>query len=290
MRRGRGLVALLAGLLALPALAATVIVDDRGRTHRFDRVPARIVTLMPSLTETVCALGACERVVGTDRYSDWPAAVRALPKLGGLEDTPIERLVTLRPDVVLAPQSSRAIERLESLGLTVVALEPKNLADTERVLDQVARLLGRPDAGARLAQELRAGIAAAAARVPPGWRGKRVYFEVADAPYAAGEASFVGETLATLGLVNIVPAAMGPFPKLNPEFVVRAQPDVVMASRRAMAGMASRPGWSALAALQRGHHCGFATERYEFLVRPGPRLAEAAEVIVTCLSSLPPSP
>lgn len=277
------------GLLAvLPALAQTTLVDDRGRAHRFDAPPARIVTLMPSLTETVCGLGACDRLVGTDRYSDHPAAVRALPKLGGLEDTPIERIVTLRPDVVLAPVSSRAVDRLEALGLKVVALEPKSLADAERVVHAVARMLGRPEAGERLWDGVRTRIAGAAARVPPAWKGRRVYFEVAEAPYAAGEASFVGDVLQRLGLANVVPASMGPFPQLNPEFVVRAQPDVMMAGAEALAGMARRPGWAALAALQQGRQCGFARERYEFLVRPGPRLAEAAEVIAECLSSLPP--
>jgi iron complex transport system substrate-binding protein len=278
----------LAALAAGAAVAAVTVTDDRGRRHELPAPPARIVSLMPSLTETVCGLGACERLVGTDRFSDWPAAVRALPKLGGLEDTPIERLVTLKPDVVLAPLSSRAVDRLEALGLRVVTLEPKSLADTERVIGQLATLLGRPAEGPRLWRELLARIDGAAARVPAGWRGKRVYFEVASAPYAAGEASFVGETLARLGLANVVPAAMGPFPKLNPEFVVRAQPDVVMAAARAVDEMPRRPGWGALVALAQGRQCGFAAGRYEFLVRPGPRLAEAAEVIAECLISLPP--
>jgi iron complex transport system substrate-binding protein len=154
---------------------------------------------------------------------------------------------------------------------------------------QLATLLGRPAEGERLWRELSARIDAAAARVPAGWRGKRVYFEVASAPYAAGEASFVGETLARLGLGNVVPASMGPFPKLNPEFVVRARPDVMMASASGLAEMPRRPGWSAIPALANGQQCGFPTERYEFLVRPGPRLAEAAEVIVQCLISLPPT-
>lgn len=275
-------------LLAAGVCGAATVTDDRGRRHEWPVPPARIVSLMPSLTETVCGLGACDRLVGTDRFSDWPATVRSLPKLGGLEDTPIERVVTLKPDVVLAPLSSRAVDRLEALGLRVVTLEPKSLADTERVIGQLAAMLGRPEAGPALWRALVARIDGAAARVPAGWRGKRVYFEVASSPYAAGEASFVGETLARLGLANVVPAAMGPFPKLNPEFVVRAQPDVLMAAARAVDEMPRRPGWGAIGALAQGRHCGFPAGRYEFLVRPGPRLAEAAEVIAECLISLPP--
>ena len=79
---------------------------------------------------------------------------------------------------------------------------------------------------------------------------------------------------------------MGPFPKLNPEFVLRAQPAIVMATARAVAEMPGRPGWSALKALQAGRSCGFAEARYEILVRPGPRLAEAAGLIADCLVTL----
>jgi iron complex transport system substrate-binding protein len=109
---------------------------------------------------------------------------------------------------------------------------------------------------------------------------------VSNAPYAAGEASFVGETLARLGLANIVPASMGPFPKLNPEFIVRAKPDIVMASARAVAEMPQRPGWATMAALRDGRSCAFATEVYEPMVRPGPRLADSAERIADCLASM----
>lgn len=276
-------------LLAARVLAGPVtVVDDRGRTLTFAAPPQRIVTLIPSLTETVCALGACARLVAVDRFSDWPERVNTLPRLGGMEDTPVERVLALRPDVVLAPGSVRAVDRLQALGLAVVTLEPKRLADTERVIGQVAALLGEPEAGRRLWAAMQAGLDAAARGVPAGWRGRRVYFEVASTPYAAGESSFVGEVLSRLGLGNIVPASLGPFPALNPEFVVRAQPDIVMAGAAAVAEMPQRPGWQALTALQEGRSCGFPAARYEFLVRPGPRLAEAAEVMAQCLKSLPP--
>ncbi len=274
------------GLVAQAAAAPLVVQDDRGRRVELPAPPQRVVSLLPSLTETVCALQACNRLVGTDRYSGWPASVQALPKLGGLEDTQIERLVALKPDVVLAAGSARAIDRLEALGLRVVALEPKSLQDTERVIAQVARVLGDDAAGAALWQRMQARIAAAAQRVPAALRGQKVYFEVASAPYAAGEASFVGQTLAQLGMGNIVPASLGPFPKLSPEFVVRAQPDIVMATTGALAEMPGRPGWDTLAALKHRHSCGFSGERWDALVRPGPRLADAAEAMADCLAGL----
>lgn len=282
---GAGALGLAGAVLAQSPVGPTLL-DDRGVQHRLPAPPQRIVSLLPSLTETVCALQACTRLVGTDRYSNWPASVQALPKLGGLEDTQIERLVALKPDLVLVASSARAIDRLEALGLRVVVLEPRTLQDTERVIVQVARALGDAPAGPALWQQLQARVAAAAARVPATLRGRKVYFEVASAPYAASEASFVGENLARLGMGNIVPAALGPFPKLNPEFIVRAQPDIVMATASALAEMPSRPGWAGLLALRERRSCGFAPQPWDTLVRAGPRLAEGAEFLADCLAGL----
>lgn len=265
-----------------PAPAVTVV-DDRGHRVAVPQPVRRVVSLLPSLTEGMCALQACDRLVGVDRFSNWPAQVQALPRLGGLEDTTIERLVALKPDLVLAAVSARALTRLEGLGIRVLALEPRTLADTRRVLEVLAQALGQPGDGDRLWARIDQRLTDAAARVPPALRGQKVYFEVASAPYAAGESSFVGEVLARLQLGNVVPAAMGPFPKLNPEFVVRAQPGIVMASARNLAEMPGRPGWATLTALQAGRSCGFPEPRYELLVRPGPRLADAAELIADCL-------
>jgi iron complex transport system substrate-binding protein len=269
-----------------PAAVPITIVDDRGRSVVLPAPARRIVSLLPSLTETVCALDACERLVGVDRSSNWPASIAALPRLGGLEDTQIERIVALRPDVVLAASSSRAIERLESLGLRVLALEPKGFEDTRRVLRAVARALGRPQDGDALWARIDARITTAAARVPGSMRGLRTYFEVSEAPHAASEGSFVGETLARLGLRNVVPASLGPFPQLNPEFIVRAAPELVIGPARAVAAMPARPGWAALPALRDRRACAIEPARYEAVVRPGPRLGEAAEAVADCLVAL----
>ena len=261
-------------------------VDDRGRNIVLAAPPARIVSLLPSLTETVCELGACDRLVGTDRFSNWPAAVRALPKLGGLEDAQVERIVALKPDLVLVANAPRLIERLEGLGVPVAMLIPDTFDDARRVAAVVAGALGDAAAGERLWQRTEARIAAAASRVPRALRGQRVYLEVASAPYAAGEASFVGAVLARLGLVNIVPASLGPFPRLNPEFVLRAQPDMIIATEGAVAEMPGRAGFGSLRALREGRACGIAPEPWDSLVRSGPRLADAAEVIVRCLERM----
>jgi iron complex transport system substrate-binding protein len=261
--------------------------DDRGAVLQLAAPPQRIVSLLPSLTESVCALGACARLVGTDQFSNWPASVLKLPKLGGLDDAQIERIVALKPDLVLAATSARVIDRLEGLGVKVMVLESRNHADVKRSLSLLAQVLGTPNEAAPVWSRIQADITAAAARVPASMRGQRAYFEADATPYAAGASSFIGETLTRLGLANVVPEALGPFPKLSPEFVVRAQPDVVMANARSVADMPKRPGWLALRALKRGAACGFDPASYEMLIRPGPRMGEAALVLSACLAKLP---
>lgn len=287
MKLGRWILVLWLVVAAWSAHAEVIVRDDRGATVRLAAPPQRIVTLLPSLTETVCALGFCERLVATDRHSNWPPSVSALPRLGGMDDTQVERVVALRPDVVLAARSTRAVERLESLGLRVVVLEPSSQADLKRTVATLATLMGRPEQGAVLWARIDQQVQRAAARVPAALRGRTVYFEVDSAPYAAGSTSFLGELLTQLGLGNIVPPALGPFPKLNPEFIVRAQPELVMAVDRHLREMARRPGWATLKALQTGRTCAFDATRYDMLVRPGPRLGEAADLLADCLQALP---
>jgi len=269
-----------------PAGGPIRLVDDRGVEVRLAAPARRIISLLPSLTETVCALDACERLVGVDRWSNHPPPVRTLPRTGGLDDTGIEAIVALRPDLVLLAASARAAARLESLGLTVVALEPTTHADIERVARQVAALLGDTDPGAaaaRLRRRIDAQVEAAAREVPASMRGLRVYYEVGAAPYAAGEASFIGHTLERLGLRNVVPAALGPFPRIAPEFVLRADPQIVMLGERDAAGLADRPGWGRIEAIRERRVCRFGPDATDAIVRPGPRLGEAAQLIVDCL-------
>ncbi len=269
-------------LLGLSPAQALQVTDDRGVTVSFDKRPQRIVSLLPSLTETVCELGHCAGLVGVDRYSDYPAEVKALPKVGSGMDPNIEAIVALRPDVVLMAVSSRVGERLVVLGIKVVALEPKTHADVQRVLLKLGQVLDVADAQ-RIWRAIDAGVSAAAQSLPEQVRNTRVYFEVNQGPYAAGESSFIGETLTRLGVKNIVPAKLGPFPKLNPEFIVRANPDLIMVGQRSADGLAERPGWHSIRALREKRVCEFPAEQSNALVRPGPRMAEGARLMAQCL-------
>jgi iron complex transport system substrate-binding protein len=269
-------------VLITPALALQ-LTDDRGVNITLTQPPERIVSLLPSLTEMVCALDQCQRLVGVDRYSNFPASVRALPQVGGGLDPSIEAVVALKPDVVLMAISARAGERLQALGIKVVALEPKSHADVRRVLETMGVLLGVQDAQ-RVWRVIDAGVSAAAQSLPPAARSTRVYFEASSGPYAAGESSFIGETLARLGVKNIVPTSLGPFPKLNPEFVVRANPDLIMVGDTNYIGMEQRPGWNSMRALREKRVCLFSRDEADMLVRPGPRMAEGARIMARCVT------
>eukprot|EP01036_Dinobryon_divergens_P049404 gene49404-66193_t len=124
------------------AQASLQVTDDKGVVVSFERAPVRIVSLLPSLTETVCELGHCQRLVGVDRYSNWPASVQQLPRVGGGIDPNIEAIVALKPDLVLMAESSRAAERLQALGLKVLMLEPKTHEQVQVVIAKVAQALG----------------------------------------------------------------------------------------------------------------------------------------------------
>jgi iron complex transport system substrate-binding protein len=281
------LAALLFVLLHSFAVQAAEVVDDRGFRTSLPNPPQRIVSLLPSLTESICELGYCQRLVGVDRYSNFPPSVQSLPQLGGGQDPNIEAIVALKPDVVVMAASSRGGERLRALGLNVVALEPKTYGDVQRVLVKLGQLLESPDVE-KIWRSIDAGVTAAAQSLPPSVRGTRVYFEVNPGPYGAGEASFIGETLSRLGAKNILSAKLGPFPKLNPEFIVRANPDLIMVGDSSVEAMLQRPGWTAMRAVRDKRLCEFSPAQSNVLVRPGPRMAEAAWLMAACLSEKAP--
>jgi iron complex transport system substrate-binding protein len=281
------LISFVALLLGCGVMAAQAITVQGDGTQKLEiaNAPQRIVSLLPSLTETVCALGACQRLVGLDRYSNWPESLKALPRVGGGLDPNIESIVALKPDLVLAAGSTRGAERLESLGLKVLRLEPRTHADVERVLRTVAQALFVPEADSqRVWREIQSGVQSAVASLSPKARAQKVYFEVSPAPYGASASSFIGETLSRMGMHNILPAEMGTFPLVNPEWVVRAQPDVIMAGDSSRASMVQRPGWATLAAIREQRLCVFKPDDSDMLVRAGPRMAEGARLMAECLN------
>jgi iron complex transport system substrate-binding protein len=286
-----GMLLLSPNALAQNTTAPFTLTDDRGRVVVVEKAPQRVITLLPSLGEIVCELKACELLVGVDRYSNWPERVKTLPKLGGLDDTQLEALVKLKPDLVLLARSSRVTQRLESMGIKVVALEPQSQEDMHRVIQQIAGALHLPNSKERaelLWQSIQQKLEVTAARVPKTAKGARIYFEAGSGYFAAGEASYIGETLKRLGLVNVVTPSMGSFPQVNPEFVVKANPQIIFMGERAATDLKSRPGWNRIEAIQQHRICSFTPDQSDIVVRSGPRIPEAAELMVACLKRIYP--
>jgi iron complex transport system substrate-binding protein len=289
--RAAGLLALLT-ILAGQALAAQPIVltDAAHRELRFYEPPKRIVSLLPSLTESVCELGECARLVATDSFSNWPESVQALPKAGGLEDVMVEEVVQAKPDVVLLAHAPRVLDRLRSLGIVTFEFDSNTYPDIASNITTLGVLLGVPDRARSLNAQIEQSVAdiAAQARGRLAGRSPLVYYEVDSGPYGAGPGSFIGEELKRLGARNILTPDLGPFPKLNPEYIVRANPDVIFISPNEAPNLVHRPGWSEIRAVREQRICSLSPEVRDTVVRPGPRIATGLQALADCLIRVSP--
>ena len=282
-------VGLLAQLHAVPC-AALVVRDDLERDVVFTHTPQRIITLLPSLTETVCGLDACDRLIATDRYSNWPARVLTLPKAGGLDDATVELIVGMKPDLVLLSRSQRVTDRLQELGIPTFALDTQTYADVGRNIRTIGQILDVSQRAATLARDIDAAVQEIGMQSVGQLHGRHpsVYFEVDRAPYAAGPPSFIGELLARLGTRNIVTPDLGSYPKLNPEYVVRHAPDVIFVSEGEASRLAQRPGWDRIRAVKEQRICSFTPDVSDTIVRPGPRVPEGMRALSACLGRMAP--
>jgi iron complex transport system substrate-binding protein len=190
--------------------------------------------------------------------------------------------VQLKPDVVLLERASPVIARLNGLGIKTFALDIKSMSDEERALQKLDLVLGTSES-ARVWNKIQKEIVRASKQIPSSEKNIRVYFEVNPAPFAAGRSSFIGDILTRLGLVNIIPESLGSFPKINPEFVVQSKPDVILLTESTVADIQKRPGWSSIPAVMRNRICTFSTDQNDVLVRPGPRMGEAALIMSQCI-------
>lgn len=191
------------------------------------------MALAPSLTETLFALGLGDRVVGVGDYTRWPPEAAAKPKLGGLFDPNLERMVALQPDLaVLLPGERGLGEKLEGLGIATLYLPSETLEDAERAFTEISRRCGVPEEGERLLAEWRAGLAP---RPIPG--APRVMLSVGRQAgrltdvLVAGPGTFLDELLRRLGAVNVFADAPVLYPQVGLEEVVARAPDVILELR-----------------------------------------------------------
>lgn len=277
------LVCLLVPLAAAQGVQAT---DALGRDVALPAPALRVVSMVPSHTETLCALGACDRLVGRDALSDTPAPALDAPSLGTAFAPDLEALVATAPDLVLADAFTGLAEALAPFGIAVYAGTPQQLDDLGPYLADLGVLLGLEDAAARLARELEDGFAAVRAAVD-GLPRPSVFVEIDATPYAAGPTSLVGAVVAMAGGANVIDAAMGDYPQVDPEHVVARDPEVILLMDApygvTAAHVAARPGWSVLRAVRDGRVVEMTITETDALSRPGPRLVEAAWAIARLL-------
>lgn len=269
-------------LLLLGSATATsypfTVVDDLGREVTLDALPARVVSIVPSSTETVCAVGACDLLVGVDRHSNWPESVVALATLGDAFAPDLEAIVALEPDLVFVDQFSGAHEPLEALGITVYVGTPQTFDDVYSFVGLVGEMFSRESEAAVVAGSID-GVIRGVVEVLQDADRPTVFIELDPTPYSVGPDSFLGTVLSLAGGDNIVTAEMGDFPLVDPEYVVAQDPQVIVLTDAPFgvtaAEVAARPGWSGLAAVRDGQVIEVTQGLADMLSRPGPRLGEA---------------
>ncbi len=282
-------------LLVLVGLGAGLaqpraVVDDLGREVEVPAPALRIVAMMPTHAETVCALGACDRLIGVDAFSNHPAEVQELPSFGSPFDADVEAIVALEPDLVLADEYSGLAEALARLGVPVYAGTAQTIDDIWEVTSEVGTLLGLEAEAAVLVGRTQGRLAALAAR-SGGSEGRSVFVEIDATPYSVGPDSFLGSLLTLAGARNIVPAGLGDFPQVDPELVIEADPDLLLLLDapygETAARVAARPGWGGLRAVRSGAVIEATSAEVDLLTRAGPRVADALELLQRWLASSP---
>ena len=260
--------------------------DDAGRVVRFAEPPRRIVSLVPALTELLFALDEGERLVGRTRYGVHPRAAREVPSVGEGVRPSLEPIVARSPDAVLlfdGVGNRRVLERLEALGVPVVAVRHDGFDDLARNLDRLGRLTGRERHAEALMARIRCELEAVAALAGEEER-VDVYYEVwGDPPVTVGAGSYLDSLLSVAGGRNVFGDVEAPSPTVGLESIVARAPDVIVraeARERGAPPPAERPGWDALEAVRRER---VRTVDADLLHRLGPRVGRAAAELARTL-------
>lgn len=273
---------LLLGSAAFATTYPVTVVDDLGRDVTLTAAPQRVISMLPSHTESVCAIEACDLLIGVDRHSNYPAQVTGLPQLGDAFAPDLEAVLALDPDFVLVDEYSGLQAPLTDLGITVFAGSPQTIDETMAFLMLLGAMLDRETEAAVLVGQLEGEIKGVAA-VLTGVAGPRVFVELDPTPYSVGPSSYIGELVAAAGGVNIVTEAMGEFPQVDPEYVVLQDPQVIVLTDAPFGvtadSVAARPGWSAIEAVIDGRVYELDTAAADIISRSGPRMGEAVKLL-----------
>lgn len=262
--------------------ASREVVDEVGRTISIPQTVRRIVSLAPSLTETVYALGLQDRLVGDTDYCDYPPDAQKKTKVGGGINPSLEVIATLHPDLVLVTKGfnlPETVHSLDELGIPSYATDPHTVDDIIHSTKKLAELLGVPDAGAAVADEMEHRLADLQRRIGT-LSPKRVLFVVWTQPLiSTGKHTFLADALRHAGAVSIVDSAQD-WPHVNLEEIARLQPDFLVfadshseSASREMEALATLPGWRILNAVSNRRYAVIS----DAVNRPAPRIVSAIE-------------
>lgn len=260
--------------------------DDRGVAVRLSAPPRRVVSLAPSLTEIVYFLGLDRSLAGVTRYCNHPPAAAGLPKIGGVSDPDVERIVALSPDLVLCTTDGNPREKvraLEELGIPCFAVAPQDLASVFTAIERIGALLGAPARGRREAEALRRRARTARSFSRPG-DAPSVLFVVSTAPIiAAGKGTFMDELVRLAGGRNAAAGFSGRYPRLSVEDLVAARPEVIFVAGMSQVERFSPEltRWKEVPAFRDG---AVVTLDGDLVTRPGPRLVTALERVSSALA------
>ncbi len=271
---------------ATPTPEPILLTDGLSRTIELAAPAQRIVSLAPSNTEILFALGAGKQVVGREELSDYPAEAKNVTSIGSVfQKINTEAIVALKPDLVLAAEinSPEQVKALEDLKLTVYDLpNPKTFDDLYRNLETVGKLTGRSAEAAKLNESLKARYDAVIQKVAQAKSAPTVFYEL-DAtdptkPYTSGPGTFIDLVIKLAGGQNIGSELKDAYAQISSEELVKQNPQIIVLGD-ALYGvtpesLAQRPGWNALSAVKNGQVFTFDDN---LISRPGPRLIDGLE-------------
>jgi iron complex transport system substrate-binding protein len=263
------------------ARAAVTVIDDAGATVTLERPATRIISLAPHITEQLFAIGAGDRIVGTTEHADYPPAAVAIPRVGRAHSLDLERIATLRPDLVVIWGSGfppATVASVERLGVPVFISEPRTLGDVARSLERLGVLTGRD--GASAAAQFNAKVDALrrqySARAPV-----RVFYQVWAAPLMTLSGRHViNEAIELCGGRNVFASLIPVAPQVSTEAVVAADPQVIITAEPAGRLSTALSEWQRFPTLAATRHQQFVTLDADRINRHGPRLAD--EIATLC--------
>lgn len=280
------LTGILLGILlawAAPGEAAVRLERDQlGRPVQVPEHPQRVVTLAASLTEIVFALGQGHRLVGVEQFSDFPAAAQELPKVGSYINPDVERVVALRPDLVLAIKDGNpyhSVARLEGLGLPVYAVDPRDLQGVITTVVEIGRLLGVGEVAEPLAAKLTERWQRVQRLTSRLIQRPRVFLQIGTTPIVAvGSHTFLDELITTAGGINLT-AGKIPYPRFSQEQVVALRPDIIVITSMTRGEVFERikDGWRRWPTLPAARDNRIYLIDSDIVDRPAPRIFDGLE-------------